>query len=307
MKKLSFFLIAIMALSISSCDMFNGKKNEELRNMTISDSLQHLLDLRDAEINDLLTTFNDVQQSFNEINEAEDRIALMKSGERNNSSQQIKENFRFIQDKMRQNREMINQLQQQLRESTFKGDELKRTLNGLIQQLETKDKELTKLAQQLQEKDLTIAAQDEHIMAQGEKITAQENTITEQNQNITKLSNQVDEQVAENNRKQDVITSQDQTINTAWYVFGTKSELKEQGVLAKGKVLQGNFNKNYFSKIDIRTTKEIKLYSKSAEILTSHPTASYSLQKDINNQYVLKIADPQKFWSTSKYLVIQVK
>lgn len=53
--------------------------------------------------------------------------------------------------------------------------------------------------------------------------------------------------------------------------------------------------------------KEIKLYSKSAKILTMHPSSSYTLQRDANKQYVLRISNPQIFWSTSKYLVIQVK
>ena len=90
-------------------------------------------------------------------------------------------------------------------------------------------------------------------------------------------------------------------------MFGTKSELKEQGILSKGEVLKSHFNKNYFTKIDIRVDKEIKLYSKKATMMTSHPAGSYTLNTDANGQYVLRITNPQQFWSTSKYLVILVK
>jgi hypothetical protein len=55
------------------------------------------------------------------------------------------------------------------------------------------------------------------------------------------------------------------------YVFGTKKELKEQRIMVDGKVLQSSFNKSYFTKIDIRVDKEIKLYSKSAKLL-HHPS-----------------------------------
>ena len=72
-------------------------------------------------------------------------------------------------------------------------------------------------------------------------------------------------------------------------------------------MLKSNFNKDYFTKIDIRQWKEIKLYSRKAEMKTPHPAGSYSLDRDANDQYVLHILDPQKFWSTSKYLVILVK
>lgn len=97
-------------------------------------------------------------------------------------------------------------------------------------------------------------------------------------------------------------------MNMAWFVFGTKSELKEQKILQKGDVLQSDdFNKDYFTQIDIRTDKEIKLYSKSAKLLTNHPEGSYSLVKDAKGQYILKITNPNKFWSVSRYLVIQVR
>ena len=41
--------------------------------------------------------------------------------------------------------------------------------------------------------------------------------------------------------------------------------------------------------------------------MTSHPAGSYTLQRDANKQFVLRISDPDTFWSTSKYLVVLVK
>lgn len=41
--------------------------------------------------------------------------------------------------------------------------------------------------------------------------------------------------------------------------------------------------------------------------MTSHPASSYSLDKDAQGQYTLRITNPQAFWSVSKYLVITVK
>jgi hypothetical protein len=83
--------------------------------------------------------------------------------------------------------------------------------------------------------------------------------------------------------------------------------LKEQRIYDDGKVLQNNFNRDYFTKIDIRVDKEIRLYSRSAKILTAHPASSYMLTQDANKQYILRISNPQLFWSTSKYLVVMVK
>ena len=47
--------------------------------------------------------------------------------------------------------------------------------------------------------------------------------------------------------------------------------------------------------------------SKSAKLLTTHPSSSYALVRDANKQYTLRITNPQIFWSTSKYLVVLVK
>ena len=78
--------------------------------------------------------------------------------------------------------------------------------------------------------------------------------------------------------------------------------------LQKTKVLEDDdFNKNYFTQIDIRTDKEIKLYSKEAKLLTAHPEGTYELKKDDKGQLTLVITNPNKFWSVSRYLVIEVK
>ena len=78
--------------------------------------------------------------------------------------------------------------------------------------------------------------------------------------------------------------------------------------LQKTKVLEDNdFNKDYFTQIDIRTDKTIKLYSKNAELLTTHPEGTYELVKDNEGLLTLMILNPNKFWSVSRYLVILVK
>ena len=113
---------------------------------------------------------------------------------------------------------------------------------------------------------------------------------------------------AENEAKAKTVAEQEKSLNAAWFVFGTKSELKAQKILQSGDVLKSaDFNKDYFTKVDIRYDKEIKLYSKSAKLLTNHPAGSYKLEKDNKGQYVLHITAPETFWSVSKYLVIQVK
>lgn len=282
MKKILF--LAFCMASMVACK--NDKAGQPSVNIVQNDSLQKIIEQRDNEINDMMGILNDVEEGFRAINQAENRVTIAKDGEGENKKAQIRENIQFIQQRMNENKELIAKLQQQMRESTFKSTEMKRTVENLIKQMEEKDEQLKQLRAELNAKDIHIAELDATI-----------NTL---NTNVSDLK-------TETEQKAQTIDSQDKQLNTAWFAFGSKKELKAQNVLLKGKVLRGNFNKNFFTKIDIRVDKEIKLYSKSAKILTMHPSSSYTLATDAKDQYVLRITNPQLFWSTSKYLVIQVK
>lgn len=281
MKKL---LIACLSLFVLvGC---NDKKAKNDAAFMQNDSLQQIIQQRDNQLNEMMATMNQIQEGFRLINEAENRVDIAKDGESTNKAQQIKENMQFIAKRMEENRELLKKLRTQLNESTFKGDQLKKTIENLMRQLDEKNQQLQQLRAELDAKDIHITELDEAI-----------NTL---NSNVSDLK-------TENSEKAETISNQDKQLNTAWFVFGTKSELKEQKILVDGKVLQSNFNKSYFTKIDIRVDKEIKLYSKSAKLLTMHPSSSYTLTEDANKQYVLRISHPEIFWSTSKYLVILVK
>ena len=283
MKKLIF--VAAVAMAVTSCNN-DAVKKAELAATQQRDSLEQIISQKDNEINDMMTTLSDIEEGFREITEAQNRVTIAKSGEGTNTRQRIQENMQFIQSAMQQNKELINKLRQQVRESTVKGGQLKKIIDNLTQQMEVKDKQLQALREELDKKDIHIAQLDEQV--------------ADLNTNVSSLTK-------ENTQKSETISTQDKALHTAWFVFGTKKELKEQKILDDGEVLRANFNKEYFTKIDIRIDKEIKLYSKSAEILTHHPANSYQLTRDANKQYVLRILEPQTFWSTSKYLVIQVK
>ena len=258
MKNILMMVMCLMALA--SCKQ--EKVAPALPQNSQVDSLSRIIEQKDNEINDMMELFNEVEEGFRLISEAENRVNLVKNGEGADKAQRIRENIQFIQQRLSQNRELIAKLRQQLRESSIKGDQLKRTLDNLVKQLEEKDGQLRDLRAQLDAKDIHIAELD---------------------QTISDLHQDVDNLKGESQQKSNTINTQDKQLHTAWFVFGTKKELKEQGILDGGKVLQGNFNKNYFTKIDIRVEKEIKLYSKSAKLLTMHPSSSYTLARDSKN------------------------
>jgi chromosome segregation ATPase len=282
MKKLSIFAVALLVMT--GCRQ--EQSQTEINALHKVDSLSQIVSQKDNEINDMMNTFGEIENGFRQITEAQDRVAIAKQGEGTSSAQRIRENIQFIQNTMKQNKELINKLKQQLRESSVKGDALRKLIENMQTQLDEKEQQLMALRETLDEKELKIMGLDEQV---------------------ANLNTDVKNLNTENTQRQETINAQDKQLHTAWFVFGTKKELKEQQILVDGKVLQSSFNKEYFTKIDIRVDKEVKLYSRKVQMLTSHPSGSYTLQPDANKQYVLRITDPQAFWSASKYLVVLVK
>ncbi len=283
MKKIIFMVMALIALAACNQKTDNAK---DIAMQQQRDSLNRIIDQKDNEINDMMSTINDVVEGFQAINQAQERVTIARSDEGASAATRIRENIQFIQNTMQQNRELINKLRNQLRQSSVGAQQLRRTIDNLTLQMQEKNVQLEQLQSELKAKDIQI-----------EELTEQ---VTDLNTNVTTLKE-------ETTQKSQTISSQDKQLNTAWFVYGTKRELKDQHIIEDGKVLQSNFNREYFTKIDIRIDREIRLYSRSAKLLTAHPSSAYTLTQDANKQYILRIANPQLFWSTSKYLVILVK
>lgn len=284
MKKFGF--VTVVTLLLISCGQ--GQQVSESAIEQERDSLQRIINEKDMELNDIMGTFDEVQEGIRRINEAEGRVTVADASPESASNKEvIRENMQFIREAMQQNKDMIAQLKEKLRASTFNAEKLKKTVENLQAQMEVQNKRIQELEATLAEKDAQLAAQGEQINALNEDV----NALTE-----------------ENKGKAETVATQEKQLNTAWFVFGTKAELKEQKILSNGDVLRdGNFNKDYFTQIDIRYDKTIKFYSKSASILSNHPSGSYQMVKDSKGLYELHISDPVKFWSTGRYLVVQVK
>lgn len=107
-------VLAVCALAIAGCK--NEAPKQDLAAIQMRDSLNQIIAQKDNEINDMISTFSDIEEGFREITDAQNRVTLAQQGEGTNSAKRIKENMQFIQQTMRQNKELINKLKQQLRE-----------------------------------------------------------------------------------------------------------------------------------------------------------------------------------------------
>lgn len=328
MKKIMFLACATV-LVCAACQNGGGNKEKEL-----IDSLTNANTMLKNGYDDLISTINDINAGFSQITAAEDRISNItfeENGELKSDvpTKNIRENMEFIIQILEDNKTKIKQLEDKLGDSNYSSEQLLKMVDALKSQMQDKQKEIQDLKNQLQEKNVQIGKMGERIdqlqvendsvKTENEAVKTENETVKAENQTVkaeneaVKTENEAvkaeNEAVKkENEHKETVLANQDAQINTAYYVFGTKKELKEHKILADGEILSKvDFDKSYFTKIDIRNTTTIRLYSKSVNLLSNHPAGSYSLLKDPAGDITLKINSPVDFWSLTRYLVIKVK
>lgn len=248
-----------------------------------NDSLVMLNAQTKAEYEEVLQLINEIQVGFEQIKSAENYLKMNNNGGDDISPsvrEQIANDITLISKTLKENKERINQLQKQLNDSKNQSAQLKQTINTLNSMIEEKSTIITELQSELAKRDIKIAELDDAVT-----------TLSEINRTQTQ-----------------VIDTQESELNKVYYAFGTSKELREQNIIEnRGRnLLKGEFNQEYFTQADMRQISTLELGSKKAEILTAHPNGSYTLDKDAGGYLTLKIVNPQLFWSTSKYLVVQV-
>lgn len=283
------FALTITLVILTSC----GKQSADYKALKAqNDSLLNEKIKLQEEVDGYFTAMNQIEENIEKIKSTENIISLQPAGQElsDDVRTKINEDMAYLSEMIKTNNEELERLKSKLKRSGFKSTELERTIKRLTQSLQEESAKIVTMHAQLAERDSLIAQLD--------------STVTELGKNVEVLSTDV-------KVKETVIKEQDEAIHTAWYVFGTRKELKEQkiitsdGLFAGQKVLQRDFNKNYFVRIDARNTKSIPLFSTRAKILTNHPKSSYTLEKE-NGNFVLLIVNPSDFWSISKYLVMEV-
>ncbi len=283
------FILLLASATIVSCTNMgkNVKESDEYRALQSQlDSIQAAMQVSDSETQEMMEVISEVESNFEKIREAEKYISTQsaKTGEMSGTTKtQLKDNFQMIQDILKKNKEQLADLNAKYTGSNKQVTSLKATINRLNKEMEESSTRLVFLQNELSKKDEKIVQLSEDI-------------------------NDLSQFAEEQNTK---IKEQDKSLNSGYYVFGTASELKDQKILSGGflkstKVMQDTFNKEYFLQIDIREVTQIALYSTKAKIWSSHPEGTYEFQKATNGNLTLVITDTQRFWSLTKFLIIEV-
>ncbi len=280
-NKLNLLILLIATTLFFSCN------NDELENRIDDlqqDSLNAINELngKEEEILTYISSLNEIQENLVEIKERE-KLMTTRFDKGNeitpNMKEQILEDINLINGLLQENKDKMAALSSRLKKSNLKIAEL--------------EKMIEMLAVQVQEKDAQIADLQTKLAQANEQIKV---LFEEYNLRLEELGEQED------------------LLNTAYYCFGTSKELLANGVITKeggfigiGKTqkLADEFNKKYFTQVDITVTNEINLAATKAKVVTNHPSSSYEIKGEKTADRII-IKDPEAFWSASKYLVVIV-
>lgn len=285
MKKL-FYLLLIPFLF--NCQGTNDKmKTLQEKN----DSLISINNQKDKEINDFVMSLNQIQENLELIKETEKMVTLNAKGDIENkqdAKDKIQSDIQLIYQLMQNNKKTISELSRKLKTANFNITEFSKTIDFLNKKISDDSINISNLRAELEKKNIVI----------------------------TELENTVDTLVAAGNTKNRKIEEQTEKLNTAYYVVGTEKELKTHKILTKeggfiglgkNRTILNNFDKSYFTKIDLTKISKIKLDCKKATLITKHPTSSFKFEKTGKTIDNMLITDEDEFWSVSRYLVIMIE
>lgn len=284
-------LLLTLGMFLFSCD----NREEELQNQVSQLESQNAELLaenkeKDSSMMVLIESFNEIEENLREIRQRELNIEL-KNRENNlspaHARRQIEEDIKEIDRLIAENKATINRLNSRLTSTGRENTQLSETMNEMKENLSS----------QIEEREARI----EELR---KELGNLENTVAQLNQNLDSLQ-------ATNQET----TSQLDRLSTAYYVAGDFRELRSENILEKEggflglgrtKKLAEGFNREKFQQIDIRNQTVIPVEGEGVELITHHPAGSYTIEKNEEGQTQLVISDPEQFWASSRYLVMEV-
>lgn len=290
MKKVRIFGTLLTVIILVSCAQKTDETSNELTTVDLSPEFDKAV-FQDSLEQSFLAVLDEIEADLSKIRSKEGVITIGSDepGELNATQKdRIIREIQMINSLLENNKEKVN------------------TLESRLHRYKVKNKDFEKL---LAETNLKLEEQYMSIETLKQDLAAKEIDIIELNTLLTQL--QLDTAMMT-----DEIQALTEKNNTAYYAMGTYKELKENnvaeregGILGIGgaKNLSDNVNHDYFTAIDIFEKTTIPLYTDKATILTEHASGSYEIIEDEEENKLLSITNPDEFWKTNKYLVVETR
>lgn len=285
--KTKYLIISIIITSLLySCNGYNDQKQLQSIEDVSKQELATALNERD----ELLSLVKEVSVGLEQIKQLENvmSIAAARPAETSGQKARILSDISNLKNQISLRRKQLEQLEAKLQNSTINNKELQETIGALRVFIDSQMDEIESLKEQL--------------IAANKQIGVLNNAVDSLNTTVSTVT-------GERDSAQETSARFENELNICYYVVATKSDLKkhniiESGFLRKTTLMKGDFDKEFFVIGDKRMLDTLPLKTDKARILTNHPESSYKIIEE-NGQRVIKITNPNQFWSLTDYLVVQ--
>ena len=270
----------ITLLLLTAC---GGKTDTSALEQTIH-SLRQANQQQQNSLQEMTTFVTTMSDGMNAIAQQENMI-FNNGGNEGTSldKEQLKSHLETLANTLTEQRSKIKALTDSLKARGADLSKMQGLIDNLTRQLEEKDKVIAQLRQDVEQKNFSIADLQKKL-------------------NVAMAGSAKYEQRAAKAEKELA------TITSAYVLMGTKEALLDGGYIDKRKHVQTEtMPKGDFTKVNIYQFTELDIPTRSPKLLTDHPRKSYSIEKIDKENRKLVITNPQLFWSSSRYLIIQVK
>jgi len=287
-------IFTFFALIITGCKSDNVEQETQAKEALISElkaeneKLTDKAENAEESLNDFMQAFNDINQNLEEIKRKEDIISMtaesMEFGQ--HGKEKIQEDILLIYDLLEENKATVDELRSKMEAGDMINEDMQRSLDLLGQSVDKKN----------------------------EQISALRNRLESMSFEMQTLNSSLDSLMLANQMQHQKIKAQEDILSTGYYIIGSSRELYNMGITTRkggfagiGSISQidEHFETNLFKKLNIYETRRIPLKSKKVKILSTHPAHAYKFDGPTNYYNNLIITRPEKFWATSRYLVIE--
>lgn len=292
MKAIKFYaIIATLVFTMASCVENSGKYKAVIAQR---DSVEQVKQALDSSYSQTLIILNDIESGFTEINQNEKEMKVNLKGVEGTKTikrEVIAAQMTAIKEGIEKNKAKIAELRKLASKNGKTNSKLNETIKRLQTEMDEKTVQIQSLQAELEQKNIKITELNTTVDVQSKNITEQQNVMAQQ---------------------KSTIKGQDTDLNTVWYCVATSKKLKDAkivsntGLFQTKKVMATEFDKTAFTQVDLRSVSSIPTNSKSIKIITTHPQGSYTLVTGDDKKITIVISDQSRFWSVSKYLVVQL-
>ena len=241
------------------------------------DSLERVVVDKDSLLEAVFADINSISENLEAIKTREKVLTLDGTGEGAP---------RLVEQLIQENKARVVSLQRtaaQLRKANLRIEGLEKTIADLQTRLGEKGEEIVALKEQLDRREAEVAELQERVEVQNERI---------------------EELASETSELQG-------RMNTVYYIVGSERELRnaqiidKQGFIGRTVTLAKGGNLDCFTRADARLLEELPIGHKRVQVVTSHPEDSYRLVTGADKVVAsLVILDPERFWESSRILVV---